>query len=898
MDVVRARRGARTTRPSRVQESDFYPLQGGLNLVDPPLQIKPGYVIASRNYEPSIRGGYERVSGYERFDGRLAPSDAGYWLLNYDAASAVASAGATVQGASSSATGVVLARVDTQAVTHINRILRSNDLTNAAWTKTNVTLGTDAFVNPLGTQTRTIADDGANAVHEIRQSISKAAATQTWRATFWLRANDLRRVRLLVGDGSLTNATYIEFDLFVGGVIDSGTDGAGVTWVSQELTDLGSSWRRIAVTASIDAAITTVEARLTLVNALGFDSYAGIGDDIYFAGSQLELAPTADSSVYVPTTTELRGNGTGYYVLARVVGDFVDNEDLDQSSVTIAQANGIDSPDSASTDQLNNAYTALALADARTQIAAVPGSGRILGVVLYGGVVYAFRNNAGGTAAVMHRASSTGWQAITLSHKLRFTGGLPAGIAEGSTLTGATSSATATVRRVVIQSGTFAGSNATGFVILSGVTGTFSNGENLQISATTRAVANGTSAQQTLAPNGHYEFRVHNFYGHTRSQRLYGVDGENRTFEYQSGAEEFFCQIETGMVTDEPTHLAVHKERLYLSFQGGSLQRSGQGDPASWTVVTGAAEFALGEEIVGLLEEVGATLFVFGRNRTKYLAGTAPSEVLENFATETGAIEWTIQRIAQGMYLDDIGLTSLAVSDRFGNYISNSVSELIQPLLEQQRQKAIASCILREKGRYRLFFDDNQFLSVGLRGTNVIGFMQCDYGRPVRCIYSGEDAAGKEMVVFGSDDGFVYHAERGTSFDGEPISAFMRTAFHFSGSPSRNKHYRRAQFNLTTKGPTTLKIGIDYSFADPDVSGDPIKNLSLAGGGAFWNLFNWNEANWGTALVAPAIVDLEGEGLNMSFLFSHTSAVEQSHKLDGVTLHWSMRRLNRGTTYG
>jgi hypothetical protein len=168
----------------------------------------------------------------------------------------------------------------------------------------------------------------------------------------------------------------------------------------------------------------------------------------------------------------------------------------------------------------------------------------------------------------------------------------------------------------------------------------------------------------------------------------------------------------------------------------------------------------------------------------------------------------------------------------------------------------------------------------------------------VRCIFSGEGASGKEMIVFGSDDGYVYHDERGTSFDGEEISAFMRLAFHFSKTPTRNKHYRRAQFNVNCKGPTTLKIGVDYSFSDPGVPGDPVKELVLPGGGAFWNLFNWNQAKWGTALVAPAIVDLEGEGLNMSFLFSHKSTTEQSHRIDGVTLHWSMRRLNRGTTYG
>jgi hypothetical protein len=880
-------------------DSDFFAFQGGLNQVDPPLAIKPGYIIASRNYEPAIRGGYERVSGYERYDGRTAPSDAGYWVQNYDAATAVPAISDTVTGASSAATGHVLAVVETQAVTHINRALRSNDLTNASWTKLNASLSTDAMTNPLGTQTRTIIDDGANASHEVRQIIAKSAATQTWRTTWWVRADTIERVRIAVEDSAGgTNGAWASFNLTAGGVIATGVAGSGITVISQELTDLGGGWRRVAITASVDAGIANVQARLNLINELGAVTYAGIGKQLFFAGAQLELSPSADSSVFVLTDAEIRGNGTGYYVIGLVTGTFADNEDLDVSAVTQSRANGSASVNAAATDALDAEYRVLAREDARADITAVPGSGRVLGVVVYDGVVYAFRNNVGGTAAVMHKATTSGWTAIPASRKLRFTAGLAAGIVEGNTVTGLTSSATGVVRRVVVQSGTFAGDNAVGFLIVTGVTGAFVNAESLRVAGTTRATSNGADAAQTLAPNGHYEFRVHNFYGHTKSKRLYGVDGVNYAFEYQSGAEEFFCQIETGMTTDAPTHLAVHRDRLYLAFQGGSLQRSGNGDPAVWTVAAGAAELALGEEIVGLLEEVGQSLFVFGRNRTKYLAGSPPNEILENFATETGAIEWTVQRIAQGIYLDDIGITGLAVTDRFGNYISNSLSQLIQPLLQQLRQKAISSCIVREKGRYRLFFDDNQFISVAFNGTKLVGMTACDYGLAVRTVFSGEDAAGKEMIVFGADSGYVYQAERGTSFDGEPIEAFARLAFHFSGSPNLNKHYRRAQFNITCAGPTTMRIGVDYSFADPSAGQEPIKDLALAGGGAFWNLFNWNQANWGTPLVPAAIVDLNGEGLNMSFLFAHSSAEENAHRLDGVNLQWSRRRVNRGTTYG
>ena len=48
----------------------------------------------------------------------------------------------------------------------------------------------------------------------------------------------------------------------------------------------------------------------------------------------------------------------------------------------------------------------------RAAIGPVPGSGPVRGVWRFGGVVYAFRDNAGATACVMHKESAAGWVAV------------------------------------------------------------------------------------------------------------------------------------------------------------------------------------------------------------------------------------------------------------------------------------------------------------------------------------------------------------------------------------------------------------------------------------------------------------------------------------------------------
>ncbi len=66
-------------------------------------------------------------------------------------------------------------------------------------------------------------------------------------------------------------------------------------------------------------------------------------------------------------------------------------------------------------------------------------------------------------------------------------------IERGHTITGGTSGATAVVDQVTVASGSWAGNDAAGSLILKNITGTFANDENLQVSASTVAVADGNS---------------------------------------------------------------------------------------------------------------------------------------------------------------------------------------------------------------------------------------------------------------------------------------------------------------------------------------------------------------------------------------------------------------------
>lgn len=84
-----------------------FELKGGIDQVTPALALAPGKLIDSLNYEPDLHGGYRRMFGIERFDGRPSPSQQDYWIQAVTITGAIA-VGNTVTGATSGATAVVL----------------------------------------------------------------------------------------------------------------------------------------------------------------------------------------------------------------------------------------------------------------------------------------------------------------------------------------------------------------------------------------------------------------------------------------------------------------------------------------------------------------------------------------------------------------------------------------------------------------------------------------------------------------------------------------------------------------------------------------------------------------------------------------------------------------------
>lgn len=575
-------------------------------------------------------------------------------------------------------------------------------------------------------------------------------------------------------------------------------------------------------------------------------------------------------------------------VLTRETGAFQAAETL---RIGVTPVGTVDAVLGVEPDGLQDAqYQALAADDYRADIGAVPGSGPIRGVAYYNSTVYAWRNNVAGTALALYKSTASGWTAVALGKQLSFDTGT-AEIFEGQTVTGATSGATGVVARVALQDGTWAAGDASGRLILSSTTGTFVTGENLTVSAAVKAKSAGAAVQITLSPNGRVQTVVANFGGGAANTRMYGCDGVNRAFEFDGTT---YVPIVTTMVVDVPTQVNVHKQHLFLAF-GASLQFSALGYPYQWSPILGAGELAMNGIITNLLtlpgDQASGAMAVYTRNDTSVLYGTGVANFqLAQFNTGTGALPYTAQSMDQAYVLDDRGVISLGTSLNFGNFLPAALTMNLRPFVQARRNLASGSLVNREKGQYRVFFSDSYGLYMTLLNGKLLGSMPVQFPHPVLCCVEGEADDGTAVSYFGSDNGFVYRLDAGTSFDGADIPANMTLTYNSMRAPRLLKRFRHASVELTGDSYATFDFSVDLAYRSTAQSQDADTSYSQDLRSAYWDSLQWDNFIFDGSDVSPSEIELSGTAQNMAIRISSVSSILQPFTVNTIIVHYTIRR--------
>lgn len=582
---------------------------------------------------------------------------------------------------------------------------------------------------------------------------------------------------------------------------------------------------------------------------------------------------------------------TDNLILTKVSGVFLSGEVLSVSATPQATTTGELLSGNVSEPLVDATYKYLASNAYRTDIAAVAGSGNILGVHRYKNVVYAFRNNVLGTEALMYKSSNAGWVQVDLGYEVAFTNA-NVSVDELQTLT--QGGVTSTIKRVVVESGTLVSGTNTGRLIISEPSGGNFTAGAATTSGSGALTISGAQSAITLAPSGRYECLNYNFTGSGSTMRMYGASGTHRAFEFDGAV---FVPLNTGLPIDKPKHIIVHNNYLFVSYET-SVMRSAVSEPYSWTVIGGAGEIAMGETVTGFLSLVGSNasgaLSIFTSNKTSILYGSTAADFnLVVYSYESGGFDYTMQKLGEGYVFDALGLRQLAASQDFGNFASNQITKNIRPFVSNKATKSNGSCIVRLSNQYRLLFNDQFALYVTFDNASLVGIMPVKYAHTMTCMASFESNTGEEYIYCGDTNGYVYRMNRGTSFDGEVIEAFINLNFSYMKNPRSRKRFRKAVYEITGNDYAEFQTAYDLGYTSSEINQGNLQDATKDGYYVYWDSFYWDAFYWDGRSISPNEQDLTGTAENISLAVKCESAYFNPFTINAAIIHYTTRRQMR-----
>jgi hypothetical protein len=182
-----------------------------------------------------------------------------------------------------------------------NELLRSEQLDNAAWTKSACSVLAGQSFGPDGLSgLDRIIEDGTSAQHFVSQSVTGMTADAVHALSGFSTPGTRTWVRLVMQNGA--NNVEAWFDVATG-VVGTTQDGGTGTFVRAYVEDWGGGLYRCVLVGSVGNGATTVTASARLATGDGVGTYAGDGTSALQAG-YLQLEDNKQfATSYVATVT-------------------------------------------------------------------------------------------------------------------------------------------------------------------------------------------------------------------------------------------------------------------------------------------------------------------------------------------------------------------------------------------------------------------------------------------------------------------------------------------------------------------------------------------------------------------------------------------------------------------
>lgn len=368
------------------------------------------------------------------------------------------------------------------------------------------------------------------------------------------------------------------------------------------------------------------------------------------------------------------------------------------------------------------------------------------------------------------------------------------------------------------------------------------------------------------------------------------VDGQNEAALYKPNGGTAYQEITHASAPTAPSCARLFKSHLFLA-EDDIVYISAPDDDTDFAAANGAAEINIGDLVLnmGIWRD---SLYIFCKRSIWKITGNSSSDwALEAVTQAFGIVGPDSLQDINGdlVYLAPDGVRTIAGTERIGDVelesLSKSISKDIETVIGSYQTNEIMSCVIREKGQYRVFFfrdTDDDADATGYNGClrpHADGSLSWEWfqirGIPARVTTSGY-VNDDEYVLFGGTDGKIYRMNNGSTFNGEIINVLMELVASPLDDPAFRKTLYDADLYIETEGALDLDFAPILDYEDPDICQPTSTNISETTAN-----FYYGSGVYGTATYATGIfphrykVIINGSGFVIGWRFSASTTQDQ-----------------------
>lgn len=347
-------------------------------------------------------------------------------------------------------------------------------------------------------------------------------------------------------------------------------------------------------------------------------------------------------------------------------------------------------------------------------------------------------------------------------------------------------------------------------------------------------------------------------------------------------------------IVDAPSYICVFKGTIFLA---GDLTPTGRARvayssplvPYDWTAANGAGQLFPTFDAVQIAPWRDE-LYIFGSRRIrKALADLASGFIVQDVTDDLGCLasDSVLELGGNLIFLSHDGIRPVAGTDKISDVDLGLLTQNIQPLMDDIIGNVslidLHGVTIKKKTQFRYFWGNDSIIPAESRG--MIGAIRTNrrtgrswefgelYGIRTSSLWSGNHE-GREIVLSGDFNGYLYQQEVGSSFDGRDILSIYSTPFLDIGATDVRKLLREINTFMNAEGVATIFLGLNFDWdlggvlTPANYTGTVTSGNTLWDSGALWDAAT---TIYGSDLRTIIKTKLQGSCFSVKFNFVNES---------------------------